>query len=350
MRHKTIFLLVFLFWTSCDNGTADAEDTAAIPVAYAEAEIRDLSGRRTITAPVVAYQRVYITAQTSGRIEEINFEEGDDVRAGDLLARLDTRRQEAQLRKAGAALRDAERHYKRHRKLFADDVIPEAEYEAVARQLEEAKAEAGLWEVEVELGRAHAPIDAVVTDRLIEVGTTVSENERLFTIENHDLLVLRPGLSESDVIHLEKGFEVALRFDIYPDDAFRGTIRRIFPTADAVTRLFTVEVEIDQDSAPHRIYPGYLARMDFVTERREDVVAIPPESIWHEEDLAFVFVISNNGVSKRQVKTGIRRDGWVEVISGLESGEQVAAANLENLQDGTTVEVQGRFRRHGFRD
>ncbi len=350
MKNKTIFLLVFLMWTSCDNGTTDEEDTAAVPVAYAEAETRDLSGRRTITAPVVAYQRVYVTAQTSGRIEEIHFEEGDDVRAGDLLARLDTRRQEAQLRKARAALRETERHYQRNRKLFEDEVIPEAEYEAVARQLEEAEAEAGLWEVETELGRAHAPIDAVVTDRLIEVGTTVSENERLFTIEDHGMLVLRPGLSESDIIHLEKGREVALRFDVYPDDAFRGTIRRIFPTADAVTRLFTVEVEIDQESAPHKIYPGYLARLDFVTQRRDDAVAIPPESIWHEEDSAFVFVISNNGVSKRPVETGIRRDGWVEVLSGLESGEQVAAANLENLQDGAKVEVQGRFRRHGFRD
>ncbi len=350
MKNKTIFLLVSLMWTSCDSGTNDEEDTSGIPIAYAEAEIRDLSGRRTITAPVVAYKRVYITAQTSGRIEEVHFEEGDHVHAGDLLARMDTRRQEAQLRKARASLRETERQYQRSRKLFEDDVIPQSEYDAIARLLEEAEAEAGLWEVEVELGRAHAPVDAVVTDRLIEVGTTVSENERLFTIEDHDLLVVRPGLSERDVIHLEKGRDIALRFDIYPDDDFRGTIRRIFPAADAITRLFTVEVEIDQDAAPQKILPGYLARLDFVTEQRDQVVAIPPESIWHEEEEAFVFVISDNEVSKRRVETGIRRDGWLEVLTGLESGEKVAAANLENLQDGAEVEVQGRFRRHGFRD
>ncbi len=350
MKDKTIFLLVLLVWTSCDSGAVDEEDTAGVPIAYAEAEIRDLSGRRTITAPVMAYTRVYITAQTSGRIEEVHFEEGDEVRAGDLLARMDTRRQEAQLRKARANLREAERQYRRSSQLFDDQVIPEAEYDAIARQLEEAEAEAGLWEVEVELGRAYAPVDAVVTDRLIEVGTTVSENERLFTIEDHDLLVVRPGLSENDVIHLEKGREVALRFDIYPDEDFRGTIRRIFPAADSITRLFTVEVEIDQESAPQKIAPGYLARLDFVTEQRDQVVAIPPESILHEEEEAFVFVISDHEVSKRQVETGIRRDGWVEVLAGLESGEKVAAANLENLQDGVEVEVQGRFRRHGFRD
>ncbi len=350
MKNKTIFLLMFLVWTSCDSGAPADEDVTGIPIAYAEAEIQDLSGRRTITAPVMAYKRVYITAQTSGRIEEVHFEEGDEVRAGDLLARMDTRRQEAQLRKARANLREAERQYQRSSQLFEDEVIPEAEYDAIARQLEEAEAEAGLWEVEVELGRAYAPVDAVVTDRLIEVGTTVSENERLFTIEDHGLLVVRPGLSESDVIHLEKGREVALRFDVYPDDDFRGTIRRIFPAADAITRLFTVEVEIDQKSAPQKILPGYLARLDFVTVQRDQVVAIPPESIWHDDEESFVFVIMDHEVSKRPVETGIRRDGWVEVLTGLESGEKVAAANLENLQEGAKVDVQGRFRRHGFRD
>ncbi len=349
--HYMLFpISLILLLTACGGPAVDEKSSEAIPVAYTEAEVRDLSVRREVTAPVVAYKRIYITARTGGLIEEVAFEEGDQIRAGDLLARMDTRRQKAQLRKVRATLQQIQKSYNRTKQLYENDVIPEAEFEAIARELEETKAEAHLWEVEVDLGQIHAPIDAIVSDRLIEVGTTVSENQRLFTIEDHKLLVIRPGLSESDVVHLEKGQEVKLGFDIFPGDTLKGNIRRIFPAADPLTRLFTVEVEIDQAASSRRIYPGYLARLHFVTQQRDNVLAIPPESLITEEEEAFVFVIIDERVTRRRVETGIRRDGWVEIISGLEAGEKVAAANLENLDEDSPVEVHGRFRRHGFRD
>jgi len=344
------WLLLFLaFHTfSCSQRDTDRDEESGTPIVTAEAGIRDLSSHRTVTAPVVAYQRIYITARTSGQVMEINAEEGDHVRAGELLVRLDTRRQQAQLQQAEATLEEARHHYRRQRQLFESEVIPEAEYDAASRQLKSAEADARLWEVEVDLGQIEAPIHATVTDRLIETGTNVSENQRLFTIEDHNLLVVRPGIPEKDVVHLSKGQDVELSFDVFPDRAARGTIRRIFPAADTISRLFTVEVEVDQESIPGAIYPGFLARVHFTTDERTDVVTIPHEALLSENGKDFVFVLEGETVRQREIEPGVRRDGQVEIVAGLEAGEKVAAGNLEVLEDGARVDIRGQFRRHGF--
>lgn len=282
---------------------------------------------------------------------ELFFEEGDKVREGELLASLDTRRQNAQLRNAESALEDAKRDYSRTSQLYENNVVSESEYERAERELEKAESEVDFWRAEAELGDIYAPISAVVSDKLVEVGTTVSVNERLFTIEDHDLLVLRPGVSELDVAFLSEGQELEIQFDVFGEAVFTGTIRRIFPAADRITRLFTVEVEIDQAATDRIIRPGYFARVHFVTDQRVDALAVPNEALTlrEGEDIAYV-VGENQHLETRKVQKGIERDGWVEIIDGLQEGENVVAGNLDALDEGMEVSVAGKFRRHGFRE
>lgn len=344
-----VFFLSMLFMLHSCAEAPVSEKERIIPVATANVEMRDLSTRREVTAPVVAYKRVYITALTSGQVVEVNYEEGEKVMQGDVMARLDTRRQAARLRQAEAGLNEIRHQYERALQLFEKAVIPRAEFEIAERQLEEAEAGVLFWQTETDMGIIRAPINAVVSAKLVETGTTVSENQRLFTIEDHNLLVARPGLSEMDVAGLSKGQQVGLTFDIFPGQEFQGSIRRIFPAADPITRLFTVEVEIDQRHHAKLIRPGYLARVHFVTDNREETVVIPPEALPDSEDGPIVYVIENNIAYRREIKTGIRRDGWIEITEGLTPGEMVAAGNLEALQNESKVEITGRFRRYGFR-
>ncbi len=346
-------LILLFFLTSCgQDAPEETNEEPTRPVVTATAQKRDLSSKRTVTAPVIAYKRVYITARISGQVLELPFEEGDRVGEGQLLARLDTRRQQAQLRQAEANYEEARKNFERSQKLYEEEVISPADFEMAVQRLETTQSEVEFWKAEVEYGDIHSPINAVVADKLVEIGTTVSENERLFTIEDHDLLVVRPGVPETDVAHLEKGQEVDMKFDVFPGESFTGVVRRIFPSADAITRLFTVEVEVDQRQASRPVRPGYLARIHFVTDDRTDVLAIPPEAISRRNETTHVFVISDDEakVSKRTVETGVERDGWIQVISGLEEGEKVAAGNLDPLDDGIKIREVGTFRRYGFRE
>jgi membrane fusion protein, multidrug efflux system len=347
-----VLFLVITVSFSCSNRTEPVQ-TVSRPrtVVISEVQRMDLSSVRRVAAPVIAYKRVYITALTGGQILELYFEEGERVKKGELLARIDTRRQKAQLRNAESALEEARRNFSRIDELYASRVVSESDHDLTQRRLEEAESEVQLWRAEVELGDIYAPIDAVVSAKLVEVGTTVPVNERLFTIEDHNLLVVRPGVSELDVAFLEEGQELEIEFDVFDQDLFKGQIRRIFPAADRITRLFTVEVEIFQPDAGRIIRPGYLARVHFVTDHRNNVLAVPPEALTLRdgENLAFA-VDHNRKLEIRKVQTGIQRDGWVEVTGGLEEGEKIVAGNLSALKDGMEVSIAGIFRRYGFRE
>ena len=351
-RHKLLAIIFLFFILSSCSPSANEEDNAerTQPVLSAEVKIRDLSDTRTVSAPVIAYRRVYITARTAGQVLEVNFEEGDRVRKGQVLARLDTRRQEAQLRNAQARLVEARQHFNRQKTLFDEQVITAAEFENATLMLEQAESDVQFQKVEVDLGIINSPIDAVVSARLVEPGTTANTNDRLFTIEDHDLLVVRPALSELDVAQLEKGQQLDLTFDVLGEETYPGTIRRIFPAADNITRLFTVEVEIHQNEIPRVIRPGYLARTRFTLDNRKDVVAVPNEAIVRKDEKSVVWVIREEKVHPAVVETGVERDGYIEILSGLEANETVAAGNLNRLEDGMKVSVTGTFRRYGFRD
>jgi membrane fusion protein, multidrug efflux system len=346
-----VILLLLLIVSACGNNeNGQDRTTRAVPVVTARAEIRDLSNVRTVSAPVVAYKRIYITSRTAGQVLEVPFEEGDRVRQGDLLARLDTRRQQAQLRNARVAMAEARRNYERSKQLFDEEVISPADYELAQTTLEQAESDLEFWTVEVDLGEIRAPVSGVVSAKLVEVGTTVATNERLFTLEDHNLLVVRPGLSEMDVAALDVGQTLRMFFDVYGDEEFSGRIRRIFPAADPLTRLFTVEIEIERNTGDHIIRPGYLARVRYTLDARPDVVAIPPEAVQVKDGDTLVFVVEDEKVRKTRIRTGVQRDGWVEVTSGLEAGALVAAGNLDALEDGSPVRVTGTFRRYGFRE
>ena len=345
-----IFALSLFAFASCRPETAHREAPPRPVVSFSVSQ-RDMSSVRIQSAPVVAYKRVYTNARTGGQVLELLAEEGDQVRRGQRLLRIDTRRQEAQLRQAEAAAWELRRQYERNAHLLKSEAISQADLEFIARQLEEAESQVEFWKVEVEFGEVRAELDGVITARFVEVGTTVAANERVFTTEDHNLLVVRPGLTEMDVSGLKKGDKVSLQYDVLGDEEFPGRIRRIFPAADPLTRLFTVEVEINQQAVPQKIRPGYLSRIRFVTDSMRGVLAIPPEAIYQNQGKELAFVISDNMlIEVRELITGIRRDGWVEVLQGLSEGEEVAAANLGALREGMPVQKTGVFRRYGFRD
>ena len=352
LKAKIIFtpVVFFLLSGSCSTkGEPSTGTSRPRDVAVSVVQERDLSSARIVTAPVTAYKRVYINARTGGEIMELLFEEGDRVKKGQLLARVDTRSQLAQLRNAESALEDAKRNYNRTSQLYENNVVSTAEYEMAQRQLEKADSELQYWRTEAELGDIYAPFSAVISDKLVELGTTVSVNQRVYTIEDHELLVVRPGVSELDVAFLNQGQEMEMKFDVFGDKLFRGRIRRVFPSADRITRLFTVEVEIDQQAAGHTIRPGYLARVYFVTDQRTDVPAVPSESLTLRNGETLAFVVKENGqLEKRIVERGVERDGWIEIAGGLVQGERVVTGNLDALDEGMEVNITGTFRRFGF--
>jgi membrane fusion protein, multidrug efflux system len=348
----TLLFLFSFFTFSCSDDQEPSGRTSAISVTFAEIETRDLSDSFSVSSEVVAYKRAYVASRISGLVEEVHFEEGQTVNLGDILAQIDVSMQQSQLRQVRAALEEAKDIRERNEVLYERDAIPRSELLTSRRNLEQAESEVERLELEIGYGTARSPISGVITSRLVEIGNNVSVNERMFTVTDMDLLVIRPGVSELNLTGLEEGQSVDIHLDVHPDRSFEGTIRRIFPSADAVTRLFTIEVELHLQEDKPVVRPGYLARVRFSADERREVLTVPSEAVAERDGEKVLFVLNEDEdkVTMVPVIIGVQRDGYAEIRDGIEAGVKVAAANLDALVDDTEVRIVGTFRRYGFRN
>ncbi len=312
----------------------------ALPVQAIEVAPRDLSRRVQVSAPVEPMRTIRLAARTEGVLTEVLVEEGDEVSAGQLLATIDVREQQAELNRARARLDEKQASFERMEQLKARDYIDAASYEAARAELAIAESELELWQTRVEFGSVNASIDGTVVGRYVEPGEAISRHEALFSIADLSSLVVRLGVSELDVRHLSFGDAVVVQIDAVADqNPLAGMVRRIFPAAEPDSRLITVEVEVP-DALEHGLRPGFLARAHMLVDQREDVLAVPAGSVAESQGEYFVMVINGDErLERRVIEPGILRGAWREVRAGLEVGDRVVSANPLEMNAGDRVRI-----------
>ena len=335
-----LLILCFLL-TSCSNGQQEPSGTQqpGTPVAGFEVTERDLSRTVSSSGAVQALNVRVIGAPFSGIIESVYVEEGDEISANDPIATYDLAETEAELRRSEAQVLEVRQRVDRMERLLDSDAVSRSEFEDVQAELSVAEAEKEVWETRAELGRIKAKDDGVITERYIEPGSPVSANERLFKVDGLGTLVIRVAMSELDVIHIEKGDSVEIQLDAYQDNSISGIVRRVFPAAESDSRRFPVEVEITENDGLN-IMPGFMARVYFDVDRRENTLAIPSEALLaSQRGEQFIYKIENDTLVRADVEIGVARRNLTEITSGLEAGEVIVGTNPTNLNEGTHVRI-----------
>lgn len=310
-----------------------------VAVAAAPAQRRDLSRAVTVAGPVEPVRTIGVNSLMSGTVVALHAQEGDRVRAGQLLAELDARETRAQLERTRAVLANAEAVFERNKQLHANQIITAAEFEQSRSAYEVAKSDAELAATRFAFSRITAPSAGIVTLKHVEAGSAVTPNQRVFDLADVSRLVVRVRLSEMDVVHLRAGASVEVSLDAYPESRLPGTVNRVFPSADAQSRLVPVEIVLGTPPAGVQVRPGYLARVTFGLNRRDGALVIPAPAVGVGDDGAFVFVVEADSVVRRTVALGLTEAGWVEVSQGLRDKELVVTSGHTNLRSGTRVRV-----------
>jgi membrane fusion protein, multidrug efflux system len=330
---------------ACSSGGeasgAQPRGDRTIPVAVAPVASRDLARSVTVTAPVEPVRTIGVNSLVAGTVLALHAQEGDRVREGQLLAELDARENRTQLERASAVLANAEATFERNKQLHANQIITDTEFEQSRSAYEVAKSDAEVWRTRVEFARITAPSAAVVTAKHVEAGSAVSPNQRVFDLADVSLLVVRVQLSELDVVHIRPGVEMDVALDAYPGAPLKGRVRRVFPSADAQSRLVPVEVALGPLPAGVAARPGFLARVTFHLDRREGALVVPAAAVGVGESGEFVFVVEADSAVRRPVTLGITAEGYVEVTKGLTPGERVVTSGHASLRPGARVRVTG---------
>lgn len=335
-----VFLSLGLLGAGCG---ASPPSSAGPPRRTVEVKVvtvapRPLVVTTTAVGTIEPENRVLVAAQEEGLVIALWVREGDRVRRGDELARLDDRELQAQLAEAQARLYEAEGQWRRARTLTEEGLITEADADAARAAWEVAKARVEALRTRLSFTRITAPVDGVVTVRHVELGDLVGSRAPVVELAA-GRRVLRVPVSELDVVKLRPGDACSVTVDALAPQTFSARIGRIFPAADRTSRQVTVEVVLDDVSPDVR--PGFLARADLVIERLPAALVLPePVVLRGSEYPTFVYVVEGDTARVRAVKVGLRRDGQAQILEGLAEGERVVVEGASLLRDGATVRAQ----------
>jgi membrane fusion protein (multidrug efflux system) len=335
--------LVGALAAGCKNGKAtedaDAEKNATVPVEVQPLKRAEMVAVYSGTAPIEAHEEATVVAKVGGEVRQIFVEEGDAVKTGQVLARLDGDRLRLTLAQTEANLRKLERDYKRTLELAEKGLVPKSTAENTKYDLDALRAGYDSARLELSYTEIRAPIDGVISARNIKVGNTIGPNDPTFTVTDLDPLLAFVHVPEKEFRKIAPGQNAEVVIDALGGARFIGTISRISPTVDPQTGTFRARVEVPD--ATRTLKPGMFARVNIVYERRQDALQLPRTAIIEADGQQSVFVVASGKAEQRTIETGLANGGWIEVLGGLKGSEQVVTVGQAGLKTGTLVKIVG---------
>jgi RND family efflux transporter MFP subunit len=326
---------------------------------------------------VVAQRKAAVASKVTGRLISLSVEEGSRVKAGQVIARLESddvlaaQNQAAanlkavrqNLEQAQAELHDATLSFNRNKELAGAGFIAQAEYDSSEARYKKAQAAVGAAEASVKASEAalkgaevafgytliRAPFDAVVLTKNADIGDIVTPigaaadaKAAVVTIADMDSLLVEVDVSESNLFMVKDGQPCEIHLDALPDLRFRGKVHMIVPTADRAKATIMVKVSfLEKDS---RVLPEMSAKVAFLSrEVRSDEAkprtALIPSAIVTRDGKSMVFIIRENRVAESAVTTGEKLGDMIEILHGVKPGDTVVLKPIEKMKDGARIKI-----------
>ncbi len=313
------------------------DEKSPVPVEVTEARIDEISSYITATANLTAENEVQVLSESEGLVSRYNFQEGDRVSRGAVLATLVGDEQQIILDKTRARAENARAAHARAQELWSAELISKTEFDKTA--MERRVTDQELAEAEYRLSKTviRAPISGVVSLRQVQLGQHLRPGDQIYTITDFDPLIADIFLPEKEAMLLTQGREVKLVPKADPSLSFPGRIRMVSPVVDRQTG--TVKVTVETSGVPEAVRPGSFVQVNIVKQTRNGSVLVPRESVIRELSSAHLFIVRDGKALRREVKLGIEEGDLVEVLEGVKPGDQVIVAGQGGLKDDASIKV-----------
>lgn len=342
-----LLLLAVLFWVAylflfssekSPGASAAAQRAQSAPtVRVDEARIEPLADSLEALGTIRAEEAVEITANVSAKVESVNFTDNQRVQAGVVLVELDADSTRARLQEAEVVLREDQRLLRHYQDLDRNAAVSKT-------MLEEQRSKAAASAARVAEVRAEfkdftivAPIGGVLGTRRVSPGSLVSPGTVVTTLDAIATLKVDFTVPERWISQLEPGQTITATSIAWPDKTFEGTVASIGTRVDPITRA--AHVHALMDNADLLLRPGMLLGIRLMSEPRPALM-VSEKAVIQEGSSRFVYALqADNSVERRTVTLGKRRPGLVEIVAGLEAGEQVVVEGTQKIRAGTVVQI-----------
>jgi len=373
-----------IFWYATrGEGESQGQQPAPVSVEVANAEQEAWSLRRTAVGTITATQQARLTSERAGKVVEIAFTSGSRVEAGELLVRLDTTTEEAELGSMEPQLRQARSDQQRAVQLRAENAISEEAYEQAFTAVDQLEARIAKQKAIISQKRIVAPFAGKLGIREIDLGDYLAPGSAVTTLQQLDPILVDFPLPEQDANDVAVGQPIEVSVAAYPETRFSGKIRAITPRVERATRSFTVRGELPNEE--RRLQPGMFAQVVIDLPEERTVVSVPQTAIAFNAYGASLFYLESSDSAPSEaetspseaetsddasatdtgsgseassaasqgdaiakqvfVQTGERRGLSIEIVEGIEAGKRVVTAGQLKLSDGSPVRIREQISR-----
>ena len=291
-----------------------------------------------------------LAVEVSGRVVEIIADVGDEVKAGDILARIDSEKYnlqhsqaKAEIARLDALLMNQELDLQRAEKLFKDNLVSEemmgrtkADFNALKEQMNAADAQLRNAKRLIEETNIKAPIESEVSIKHIDAGDYVQPG--MIVYELVDTKNLRVDLSFPEYLSpkLRRGLEVVITSPTNPNETVVSKIKDIKPNIDARNKSLTTIIEFEN---PGTWLPGASSRATVVFSKFEDAIVVPQISVVRRSMGEVIYVVKENTVKEIPVKTGLRKEGYIQILEGITLNDEIVKDGAGFLTDSSIIEI-----------
>lgn len=321
---------------SAKGGEKKADEAPAVPVEVARVGKRPISASYSGTASLDAPDEAQVVAKSGGVVLQILVEEGDTVRAGQVLARIDPDRPRLEMERARATVRKLENNYRRAQELLASKLVSAEATDQIRYDLESARASFEIAQLELSHTNIVAPISGVIAQRMIKTGNLIALNMPAFRIVDISRLEAVLNVPERELATLKPGMPLRMLVDAVPGRAFEGRVDRISPVVDSGSGTFRVVCAFEGGGT---LRPGMFGRIEIVYDQRKDALTMPRSALLDDEGESAVFVVRDSKAVRTPVQLGYVNGEVAEVRAGLAEGDEVVTAGKVAIRDGSKVEI-----------
>lgn len=318
------------------HGPAGARAAGAreVPVMTAQPKLKDFALEVEALGTVRANESVDITAKIADRVTAIRFEEGKQVRKGDVLVELDNTEALADLAAAEAAERDSRSQYKRSQELFQTKALSEAQLDQLEATMLANQARVAAARSRVNDRLISAPFSGRVGLRNVSLGGLVNPGGVITTLDDLSVVKLDFAVPELFFSSLKPGLTVEAQSNAYPNTTFKGRVNSVDTRVDPTTRAIVVRALVDNQDG--RLRPGMFMTLRLVRSEGKALM-LPETAIVPEDSKHFVFIVADGRAQQREVIIGRRRPGEVEILKGVTEEDVVVIDGTMNVNNGAPV-------------
>lgn len=331
--------LIFAF-TACndgDNKDDKKDEKLIIPVEVSNVNRGDISAYYANTATLEAEREATVVSKVRGILKEVYVEEGDAVKAGQIIAKIEEDQYRIEADRAKASMDRLFNDFQRNKELFNKSLIAAESFQNSQYEYESQKSAYELASLNLDYTSIKSPISGVISERFVKAGNMITTDQQIYRVTDFDPLQAILYIPEHEMPKIKKGQKAQLQVDALPGQLFEGHVERISPVVDPLSGTFKATVFITETKDVLR--PGMFGRVKIVYDTRQNAQMIPKSAIISEDLAHSVYVIVDSLAFKKQIKTGYTNGLNIEVIDGLLDGETVVTVGQGSLQDSSKVNI-----------